>query len=221
MRSVEASLERLGVDRIDILLVHDIDVFTHGSRAEVRPRASTSSWPRATTRCVALRDEGVIRAFGGGINEWQVCQTLAERGDFDLFLLAGRYTLLEQEALDELPAALRGARHRHRPRRPLQLRHPRHRRRCPAPSTTTSPRRRRSSTASRRIEAVCRAHGVPLIAAALQFPLRHPAVVSVIPGGQTPDEVRANLAVLDTPIPPALWTDLKAEGLLRSDAPTA
>ena len=62
---------------------------------------------------------------------------------------------------------------------------------------------------------------MPLVAAALQFPLRHPAVVSAIPGAQTPDEARANLAVLETPIPPALWSDLKAEGLLRPDAPTA
>ncbi len=102
-----------------------------------------------------LRDQGVIAAFGAGVNEWQPCQWIAERGDFDIFLLAGRYTLLEQEALETLPAALRGARDRHRDRRPLQLGHPRHRRRVPAPSTTTTPRRRTILDRVARIEAVC------------------------------------------------------------------
>ena len=167
----------------------------------------------------ALRDQGVIRAFGGGINDWPVCQTLAERGDFDLFLLAGRYTLLEQEALATfLPlceargigiviggpynsgilatGARPGAFYNYEPAPPAIL------------------------DRVARIEAICRSHGVPLIAAALQFPLRHPSVVSVIPGGQSPDEVRGNLRVLETPIPPELWADLKAQRLLRADAPT-
>ena len=98
MRSLEASLERLGVDRVDILFVHDLDVFTHGSAAE-SDRRIDQFMASGYDALRNLRDEGVIRAFGGGINEWQVCQALAERGDFDLFLLAGRYTLLEQEAL--------------------------------------------------------------------------------------------------------------------------
>ena len=99
MRSFEASLERLGVDRIDILFVHDVDIFTHGSKEASDPRIE-EFMPSGYYALLSLRDQGVIKAFGGGINEWQVCQTLAERGDFDLFLLAGRYTLLEQEALD-------------------------------------------------------------------------------------------------------------------------
>ena len=219
MRSVEASLERLGLDRIDILYVHDLDAFMHGTRAESDRRIAqfmTSGYDAL----VALRDEGTIRAFGGGLNEWQVCQHLAERGDFDLFLLAGRYTLLEQDALDSLlplceargigivlggpynsgilaTGARPGAWYNYEPAPPPVL------------------------DRVRRIEAVCAAHAVPLVAAALQFPLRHPAVVSAIPGAQTPDEARANLAVLETPIPPALWSDLKTEGLLRPDAPTA
>ena len=218
MRSLEASLERLGVDRIDILFVHDIDVFTHGSRAEA-DRLIDQFMASGYQALVALRDQGVISAFGGGINEWQVCQTLAERGDFDLFLLAGRYTLLEQEALASfLPlceergigivlggpynsgilatGARPGAFYNYEPAPPAIL------------------------DRVARIEAVCRAHGVPLIAAALQFPLHHPAVVSVIPGGQSPDEVRGNLRVLETPVPADLWADLKAQGLLRPDAPT-
>jgi D-threo-aldose 1-dehydrogenase len=218
MRSFEASLERLGVDRIDILYVHDIDVFTHGSRAEA-DRLIDLFMGSGYRALVELREQGAIRAFGGGINDWEICQALAERGDFDLFLLAGRYTLLEQEALASfLPlceargigiviggpynsgvlatGARPGAFYNYEPAPPAIL------------------------DRVLRIEAVCRAHGVPLIAAALQFPLHHPAVVSVIPGGQTPDEVRGNLRVLETPVPTGLWTDLKAQGLLRPDAPT-
>ena len=147
MRSFEASLERLGVDRIDILFVHDVDIFTHGSK-EASDQRIEEFMASGYYGLLALRDQGVIKAFGGGINEWQVCQTLAERGDFDLFLLAGRYTLLEQEALAILPAALREARHRHRARRPLQFRHTGDRARSPAPTTTTPRRRRTSWTAS-------------------------------------------------------------------------
>ena len=219
MRSMEASLERLGVDRIDLLLVHDIDVFTHGSQAEA-DRLIDLFMASGYNALRALRDQGVIRAFGGGINDWPVCQTLAERGDFDLFLLAGRYTLLEQEALATfLPlceargigiviggpynsgilatGARPGAFYNYEPAPPAIL------------------------DRVARIEAICRSHGVPLIAAALQFPLCHPSVVSVIPGGQSPDEVRGNLRVLETPIPPELWADLKAQRLLRADAPTS
>ncbi len=217
MRSVEDSLERLGVDRIDILLVHDLDVFTHGSRAE-SDRRIAQFMSSGYDALVDLRDEGTVRAIGGGINEWQVCQTLAEQGDFDLFLLAGRYTLLEQEALETFLPLCRargigivlggpynsgilatgpkpGAWYNYDPAPPEIL------------DRVT------------RIERVCASHGVPLIAAALQFPLHHPSVVSVIPGGQAAAEMRGNLEVLATPIPDALWRDLKSEGLLREDAP--
>ncbi len=198
--------------------MHDIDVFTHGSRAEA-DRLIDLFMASGYRALVELRDQGVIRAFGGGINDWEICQVLAERGDFDLFLLAGRYTLLEQEALASfLPlceargigiviggpynsgilatGARPGAFYDYEPAPPAIL------------------------DRVARIEAVCRAHDTPLIAAALQFPLHHPAVVSVIPGGQSPDEVRGNLRVLETPVPADLWADLKAQGLLRPDAPT-
>lgn len=218
LRSVEASLERLGVDRIDILFVHDLDIYTHGSAAESdrRIRQFMASGYDALLR---LRDEAVIRAFGAGVNEWQVCEALAEQGDFDLFLLAGRYTLLEQDALASfLPLCERrgigvvlgapynsgilatgpveGAFYDYEPAPPAIL------------------------DRVRRIEAVCGRHGVPLIAAALRFPLRHPAVVSVIPGGQGAEQVRDSLALLDVAIPAELWAELKAEGLMREDAPT-
>lgn len=219
MRSFEASLERLGVDRIDILFVHDVDIFTHGSKeaSDARIEEFMSS---GYYGLLSLRDQGVIKAFGGGINEWQVAQTLAERGDFDLFLLAGRYTLLEQEALQSfLPLCQkRGI--------GIVLGGPYN-----SGVLATGPKPRAFYNYSEapkeildrvaRIEAVCKRHNVRLIEAALQFPLQHPSVMSVIPGGQRPAEVESNRALLDTKIPAALWADLKQEGLMRADAPTA
>ena len=217
MRSVEASLERLGVDRIDILYAHDLDVFNHGS-----PEALTARLEELMTggyrALLQLRETGVIRAFGAGVNEWQPCQWLAERGDFDLFLLAGRYTLLEQDALDSfLPLAERkgigiviggpynsgvlatGAR--------------------PGAFYNYDPAPDWVLDKVGRIEAVCARHGVRLVDAAFRFPLLHPAVVSVIPGGQGRAEMESNLAAAAARVPAALWADLKAKGLMRADAP--
>ena len=218
MRSLEASLERLGLDRIDILFVHDLDPFAHGSKAESDRRIAqfmTSGYDAL----VRLRDEGVIRAFGGGINEWRTCEELAKCGDFDLFLLAGQYTLLEQEALASfLPLCLaRGI--------GIVIGGPYNSgvlATGPVPGAFYNYREAPPEILDRvaRIEAVCTRHGVPLIAAALQFPLHHPAVVSVIPGGQSAEQARSNLEVLTTPVPPPLWAELKAEGLMRADAPT-
>ncbi len=218
LRSIDDSLERLGVDRIDILFVHDLDVYTHRTQEKVDGYLEQfmKSGHGALT---SLRDQGVIKAIGGGINEWQMAQVLAERGDFDLFLLAGRYTLLEQEALDSfLPLCQKrgigivlgapynsgilatGAR--------------------PGAYYNYDPAPQPIVDRVNRIEAVCERHGVRLIEAALQFPLAHPSVVAVIPGGQRVSEVESNRALLDTNIPASLWADLKAEGLLREDAPT-
>jgi D-threo-aldose 1-dehydrogenase len=216
LRSLEASLERLGLDRVDTLFIHDIDRWTHGDAQPERFGQAMAGAYRALRR---LRDQGTVSAIGVGVNEWEVCQQAAEAGDFDAFLLAGRYTLLEQEALASfLPlcerrglsvviggpfnsgilatGAVEGATYDYKPAPP--------------------------EIAARvaRIEAVCRRHGVPLAAAALQFPLAHPAVRSVIPGARSADEVRQNLALLRVPIPAALWDDLRAAGLLRADAPT-
>ncbi len=218
LRSIEASLERTGLDSLDILYVHDLDVWTHGSAAAMQAHRDNfmAGGYRALIR---LRDQGVIRAIGGGINEWQSCQWLAERGDFDLFLLAGRYTLREQEALTSfLPlcqqrgigvviggpynsgilatGARPGAFYNYDPAPPAIL----------------------EKVAA--IEATCRAHTIRLVDAAFQFPLQHPAVLSVIPGAQTPGEVEANAAAAAARIPPALWADLKSQGLMRPDAPT-
>lgn len=218
LRSVEHSLERLGVDRIDILFAHDLDIFTHGTKAASDARIA-ELMDGGYAAMVRLRDEGMVRAIGAGINEWEVCQTLAEQGDFDLFLLAGRYTLLEQEALTSfLPlceargiGTVLGGPYNSG----ILATGPR-----PGATYNYDPASPEILDRVGRIETVCRAHGVPLIAAALQFPLLHPSVVSVIPGGQSADEVRGSLAVLETPVPAALWSDLKAEGLLHEDAPT-
>jgi D-threo-aldose 1-dehydrogenase len=217
MRSFEASFERTGLDRFDILFAHDLDIYTHGSKHASDARIA-EFMKGGYYAVLSLRDQGVIKAFGGGINEWEVCQTLAERGDFDLFLLAGRYTLLEQEALASfLPLCeqrgigivLGG------PYNSGIL--------ARGPSDTAqynySDAPREVIDKVRRINAVCEAHGIRMIEAALNFTLLHPAVVSVIPGGQSVAEVDSNRAILGKPIPAALWADLKAEGLMRQDAP--
>lgn len=219
MRSVEFSLERLGVDRVDVLFVHDVDIFTHGSK-EASDARIDEFMRSGYSALVSLRDQGVIKAIGGGINEWQVAQTLAERGDFDLFLLAGRYTLLEQEALDSfLPLCeKRGI--------GIVLGGPYN---SGILATGARPGAYYNYDAApqdildrvSRIEAVCKRHGVRLIEAALQFPLAHPSVVTLIPGGQRVAEVESNRAILDVHIPRELWEDLKSEGLVRQDAPTA
>lgn len=218
LRSLEFTLERSGLDRLDIVYAHDLDVFTHGTAAAARARQE-EFMAGGYRALLSLRDQGVVRAIGAGVNEWQPCQWLAERGDFDLFLLAGRYTLLEQEALTSfLPLALQrgigvviggpynsgilatgaraGAIYNY----------------DPAPDWVMAK--------VARIEAVCAAHQTRLVDAAFQFPLRHPAVVSVIPGGQSVAEVTANARAAEVEIPPALWADLKAAGLMREDAPT-
>ncbi len=157
-------------------------------------------------------------AIGAGVNEWQVCEKLLGLGDFDCFLLAGRYTLLEQEALETfLPlcesrdvgiilggpynsgilatGAVEGARYNYVPAPPEILER------------------------VRKIESVCREHGTPLIAAALQFVFGHPCVKTVIPGAVSRAELLANAKLLEVDIPESLWTDLKSEGLIRIDAP--
>ena len=160
----------------------------------------------------------MIKAFGAGINEWRPAQWLVERGDFDLFLLAGRYTLLEQEALESfLPLCeKRGI--------GIVLGGPYNSgvlATGPKPGAYYNYAEAPQDILDRvaRIEAVCKRHGVRLVEAALQFPLLHPSVVSVIPGGQSIEQVRSNRTILDAAIPAILWSELKSEGLMRDDAP--
>jgi D-threo-aldose 1-dehydrogenase len=218
MRSFEASLERLGLDGVEILLAHDLCIFSHGSKAASDARIE-EFMRSGFYAMLSLRDQGVIKAFGAGVNEWQVCQTLAERGDFDLFLLAGRYTLLEQDSLKSfLPLCQkRGI--------GIILGGPYN-----SGILASGPKEGayyNYSAASAeviervtRIQGVCARHGVTMISAALQFPLFNPSVVSVIPGGQSVAEVIQNREILNVNIPAGLWHELKHEGLIREDAPT-
>lgn len=217
MRSLELSLERLGLDRIDILFAHDLDIFNHGSQEALDAKLS-ELMDGGYKALVELRDQGVIKAFGAGVNEWQPCQWMTERGDFDLFLLAGRYTLLEQEALESfLPLATdRGI--------GIIIGGPYNSgvlATGPKPGAfynyDLAPEHILDRVA--RIEAVCNRHQVRMVDAAFQFPLRHPAIVSVIPGGQGVAEVEANLKAATAEIPAALWAELKSEGLMCDDAP--
>jgi D-threo-aldose 1-dehydrogenase len=220
MQSFEASLERLGVDNVDILFVHDIDVFTHKSTRE-RDRRIDELMAKGTGgyhALLKLRDQKVIRAFGGGINEWQAGEILAKRGDFDIFLLAGRYTMLEQEALDGfLPlCAARGIGIviggvfnsgilASGPKPGAFFNYD------PAPQSILD------RVAA--IQEICSRHDVRLPEAALRFVLVHPAVVTVIPGMSRPEEIHLNVKTLEAKIPQGLWADLKAQGYLRKDAP--
>lgn len=218
MRSLEHSHLRLGLDRIDILLVHDIDLWSVGDKdlLEERFRTVMDSGYRALDE---LRRAGVIGAIGCGLNESEMCLRFARAGDFDCMLLAGRYTLLEQGALAELfPEMTRRG-------MSIILGGPLNsgilagpvREGAPYDYAAAPPR---IIARARQLEAVCARHQVPLIAAALQFPRAHPLVASIIPGALSPREVAENVAHLRRPIPAALWGELRHEGLIDPAAPT-
>jgi D-threo-aldose 1-dehydrogenase len=218
LRAFEDCLQRLGLTRIDLAIVHDLDLGYHAPQARwdaLMGQLITGGWQAL----VDLRSAGLIRGIGVGINPLGMIPRFLNLFDPDFFLLASRYTLMEQETLTaELPACVErgvgivigavfnsgigatgpipGARYDYREATPPEL------------------------DKAGRILAVCQRHGVPLAAAALQFPLAHPAVASVIPGPITPEQVQLNLAAIRHPIPPDLWRELKAEHLLREDAPT-
>ena len=216
MRSHEDSLQRLGVDRVDILFLHDIGAVTHGP--EAHPALFRQAMEGGYRALDELRSNGDVKAIGLGVNEWQVCEEAMEHGRWDVFLLAGRYTLLEQTALDSfLPRCQREA-------VSIVIGGPFNSgilATGPRPGATYDyePAPPEILERTRRIEAVCRAHDVPLPAAALQFPLTHPSVASVIPGVAARSQFDRNLELMHRPIPPALWSDLRSEGLLRADAP--
>ena len=217
MLTYESSLRRLGLDSIDILLIHDVDAYTHGTVEESEARID-EVMDGGYKALDELRANDEVQLIGAGVNQWEPCMKLAERGDFDLFLLAGRYTLLEQSALDEfLPMCLdRGI--------GVIIGGPYNSgilARGPVDGATYNYEPAPDAVLDRvaAIERVCQAHDVAMADAALAFPLAHPAVLSVIPGGQSPEEVRRNMSALNAVIPAAFWSDLKSEGLLRADAP--
>jgi D-threo-aldose 1-dehydrogenase len=207
LRSIEESLERLQMDAIDILFIHD-------------PQSAIGdALDHAYPALDQLRSEGVVKAIGAGIDFSEVCRMLALFADFDCFLLASRYTLLEQAPLVEfLPlcerrnigvvvggifntgilatGAVEGAYYDHRPAPPEIVQR------------------------VQALERICDAFNVPIAAAALQFPLAHPAVTSVIPGARSAKRIAANANLMRTPIPESFWSALKHEGLLLEQAPT-
>jgi D-threo-aldose 1-dehydrogenase len=216
LRAFEQSLLRLGLDRVDILLLHDLDKRNQGDMLETRFKEAMDGAYRALDR---LRADKVVRAIGVGLNEADMCARFARAGDFDVMLLAGRYSLLEQPALTEfLPLA-------QEKRIGIMLGGvfnsgilalgavPQAHYNYVAPPPEILER-------VRKLEAVCRAHDVPLARAALHFPLGHPAISTLVLGAVNPDEVTRNLAALGQPVPPALWADLKRQGLLGADVPT-
>jgi D-threo-aldose 1-dehydrogenase len=214
MRSYEESLKRLRLNHVDILYVHDVDAFNHGGRAgseaRIQELIETGGW-RALTE---LRDNGDVSAIGAGVNEWQPCARLLELVDPDLFLLAGRYTLLEQEPLDTLfPQCIkRGV--------GIVIGGP-YNSGVLAGRTTFNYGDIPADVAAKvgDLRKVCRAHDVQLPQAALHFVLAHPLVVSVIPGTQSVQETEQNVALLDLVIPAAFWDELKTKQLLHPEAP--
>src|SRR6516162_1317905 len=213
MRSFEDSLQRLGLARIDILYVHDIGVYQHGSEAHpALMRTLRDSGYRALEE---LRNRGVVGAIGIGVNEREMLLEAMEWGNWDAFLLAGRYTLLEQAPLEDLLPKCQAAGTSIVVGGPLNSG-------ILAGRDTWNYRPAPPEIIARvsAIEAVCDRHQVPLAAAALQFPLAHPAVAAIIPGPRSPDEFHANLELLQRPIPQELWTDLRGAGLLHPAAPT-
>ncbi len=207
VRSLEDSLRRLDTDRIDIALIHDPDDHHDLAISEAFPALAE------------LRSQGVIGAIGAGMNQWEALARFAMEGDFDCFLLAGRYTLLDQSGLAELlplceqkgisvilggpynsgilASDLSGSATYFYAATPPEVLH-----------------------RAREIKTVCDRHEVPLKAAALQFGLAHPAVAATIPGAQSVAEVEENVAMVQLPIPDALWDELRGQHLISVEAPT-
>jgi D-threo-aldose 1-dehydrogenase len=218
MRSYEDSLQRLGLARVDLLVIHDIDIGYHDDEAGIERCFRQLEEGGGRRALEELKSAGEIKGFGAGINEAPMLSRLLDRVELDFFLVAMPYTLLDQSPLDDaLPRCVErgigvvigspyasgilatgpveGARYNYAPASPEIL------------------------DKARRIEAVCRRHGVALADAALQFPLGHPAVAAIIPGAVSPGEVERNLGHVRAAVPADLWVELKAEDLLHPAAP--
>jgi len=206
MRSVEESLERLQLDRVDMLLLHDPDFYFK--------EAMTGAY-RAIER---LRGEGTVGAIGVGMNQSTMLARFAREADFDCFLVAGRYTLLDQTALGDLlpiceergSSVIIGGVYNSG-----ILADPR-----PGSHFNYEPATQAWLEKALLIKAVCDRHDVPLKAAAIQFPLGHPAVATILAGSRSVAEVEENAAMLRHPIPDDLWAELRHEGLIGADVPT-
>lgn len=212
MRSFEDSLQRLGLSRIDILYVHDIGRETHGDDNSGHFADLEKGGYRALDE---LRKNGDISAIGLGVNEAEICSKALKIGDWDVFLLAGRYTLLEQEPLNDLLPECQAA------GTSIVIGGPYNSGVLVGGDTWNYgaiPENVRTRVAA--LKQVCDQFNVPLAAAALQFPLAHPVVASVIPGLRSDAELQATLAWAKTEIPPEFWAALKQDRLIHSDAPT-
>ena len=212
MRSFDASLQRLATGRIDIAYIHDVDIFTHG---EAGYRTAFDTMAKGAYRALEeLRRTGDILAIGLGVNETRPVAEALQFGCWDCFLLAGRYTLLEQGDAIELLAAVLGHGASIVVGGPFNSgvlvgRGEWNYRAAPAAVVERVAK----------LRAVCDTHGIPLAAAALQFPLAHPAVASVIPGARSVAELEQILQWSALPIPAALWDELKQAGLIDAAAP--
>lgn len=207
LRSLEATLARTGLDRVDVVYVHDPDAYWREATEEALPVLAE------------LRDAGVVGAIGAGMNSSTMLARFLRETAADVVMLAGRYTLLDQSGLDDvLPAADQlgksvvcvgvfnsGLLASRRPPADATFDY------RPAPPELLA--------RARRMADICEAHGSTLPAAAIAFPLAHPAVVDVTLGMRTAEEVRGDLERYLTPVPAAVWSELQAEGLLRPDAP--
>lgn len=212
MRSYEMSLQRLGLDRIDILLLHDIGVMQHGEEANASLQADAMSGGYKALD--ELRSNGDIQAIGLGVNEKEVCLEALNHGRWDAFLLAGRYTLLEQSPLDDLFPACEKA------QTAIILGGPFNSGILAGGDTWNYAKAPHDVIEhARKIKQVCDAHQVPLAAAALQFPLAHALVSTVIPGPRSEAEMATIFDWFGHEIPEALWRDLQHEKLLHPDAP--
>jgi D-threo-aldose 1-dehydrogenase len=211
MRSFEDSYQRLGLAQIDIVYIHDLAADHHGDAWHQLFEVAMNGAAKALIR---LRDEGVIKGWGMGVNLTEPCERALEMSDPDVFLLAGRYSLLNQPALERLfpTCAERGV---HvvvgGPYNSGLLAGGRNFEYREAPPEMIAKRDRMAQIVSR--------HGVDLRAAALQFCAAHPVVAAIIPGAKHADKVCENARLMAAPIPPTVWDDLKREGLIPSDAP--
>jgi D-threo-aldose 1-dehydrogenase len=219
LRSIDDSLERLGVSRLDIVYIHDIDRATHGAAYAARLEEVVGG---AIPALAELRERGVIGGFGLGVNDWRVCVEVLARVDLDIVLLAGRYTLLDQSALTELLPLCE--------QRGVVIvvggpynsgilatgSHPADGR---APTFDYAPAPPVLIARVAAIEAVCAEFDVPLRAAALQFPLAHRAILSVIPGARTISELDENVELAAYDISPMFWQALSDRGLIAPGTP--
>ncbi len=209
MRSLEGSLQRLNTDHVDVVLVHDPDA----DKVDHEQDALDGAFPTLQD----LRSQGVIKALGAGMNQWQMEQRFAEQADPDVFLLAGRYTLLEQTSLGFLKLCkekgigifLGGVYNSGilatGPKADAKYNY------ANAPAAIMEK--------ARKIKAVCDRYGVPLNVAALHFAQAHPTITALVVGAVKPSEVEANIAALSAEVPPELWQELQAKGLIEADAP--